>query len=53
MTVPYRSLFLKRKARAAELNTQYFLDGLKYLESAEVNANMPNLFDAENISQES
>ena len=49
MTVPYRALLMHRKARAAELNSQYFIDGLKYLEAAEVNANMPSLFDMEGI----
>lgn len=46
-TVPYRAILLKRKGRAAELNTQYFVDGLKYLEAAETQMNMPSLFDFE------
>lgn len=45
MTVPYRALMHGRKGRAAELNTGYFLDGVKYLESAERDRGMPSLFD--------
>lgn len=45
MTVPYRALKLKRKGLATELNTGYFLDGVKYCESAEREMNMPTLFD--------
>jgi DNA modification methylase len=52
MTVPYRALMLHRKAIATELNTSYYFDGLTYLKAAEVNANMPSLFDCENINQE-
>lgn len=44
-TVPYRALKLGRKGRAAELNTGYFVDGVKYLEAAEREAAMPSLFD--------
>lgn len=44
-TVPYRALLLGRSGRAAELNPQYFLDGIKYLEAAERELNMPSLFD--------
>ncbi len=44
-TVPYRALKLGRKGRAAELNTGYFVDGVKYLEAAEREAGMPSLFD--------
>lgn len=44
-TVPYRALKLGRKGRAAELNTAYFLDGVKYLEAAERELAMPTLFD--------
>jgi DNA modification methylase len=50
MTVPYRALLLHRKARAVELSREYFIDGLKYLEAAEVNANIPSLFDVEKIN---
>jgi hypothetical protein len=45
MTVPYRALNLGRKGRASELNSGYFLDGVKYLESAERELGMPSLFD--------
>ncbi len=44
-TVPYRSLMLGRRGRAAELNPQYFLDGIKYLQAAERELSMPSLFD--------
>ena len=47
MTVPYRAILLKRKARAVELNHEYFRDGVKYCEAAEIKANMPTLFDME------
>lgn len=45
MTVPFRALKLGRKGRGTELNTQYFLDGVKYLEAEEYKQNMPTLFD--------
>ena len=45
MTVPYRALKLGRKGRAAELNTQYFFDGVEYLKAAEKEVQMPSLFD--------
>ena len=51
MTVPYRALLLHRKARSVELNKEYYFDGLKYLEAAEVNADMPDLFDCENMKE--
>jgi len=44
-TVPYRALMLGRRGRAAELNPQYFLDGIKYLQAAERELSMPSLFD--------
>ena len=44
-TVPLRALKLGRRGRAAELNPQYFLDGVKYLEAAEREISMPKLFD--------
>lgn len=49
MTVPYRAILAGRRGRAVELNHNYFVDGLKYLESAEAKMNMPNLFDFEDI----
>ena len=45
-TVPYRALHLGRRGRAVELNTGYFMDGLKYLEAKEREISMPSLFDA-------
>jgi hypothetical protein len=45
MTVPYRAIKLGRKGRASELNTGYFMDGVKYLEVAEKQYNAPTLFD--------
>lgn len=45
MTVPYIALTMKRKARASELNPQYFLDGTKYCEMAEREKDVPELFD--------
>ncbi len=51
-TVPYRAIKLGRKGRASELNTGYFLDGLKYLEAAEREVSMPSLFDLIDVEQE-
>lgn len=45
MTVPYRALFKGRRAQAVELNPQYFLDGAQYCKAAEMNVEMPSLFD--------
>ena len=47
MTVPYRALLKGRKAQAVELNPQYFLDGAQYCKAAEMNVEMPSLFDME------
>ena len=44
-TVPYRARLMGRRGRAAELNPGYFLDGVKYLQSAERQVDMPTLFD--------
>ncbi|MBB5737172.1 DNA modification methylase [Xanthomonas arboricola] len=43
-TVPYRALKLGRRGRAAELSTAYFMDGVKYLQAAEREMAMPDLF---------
>lgn len=51
-TVPYRAIKLGRKGRASELNTGYFLDGLKYVEAAEREVSMPTLFDLMDIEEE-
>lgn len=45
-TVPYRAIKLRRRGRASELSTSYFLDGVKYLQAAEREMTMPDLFDA-------
>ncbi|MBD8019356.1 DNA methylase N-4 [Brevibacterium sp. Re57] len=50
MTVPVRALRAGRRGRAAELNTGYFLDGVKYLEAEERKHDMPGLFDLEGIA---
>ncbi len=44
-TVPLRAMRLGREGRAAELNSGYFLDGVKYLEAEERKQAMPSLFD--------
>lgn len=44
-TVPYRALKLRRRGRASELSTAYFMDGVKYLQAAEREMAMPSLFD--------
>lgn len=44
-TVPLRALKLGRKGRAVELNSQYFLDGVKYLEAEEFKQSMPTIMD--------
>lgn len=50
MTVPYRAILKGRRGQASELNTGYFLDGLKYLRAAELEFGMPTLFDLEEIA---
>ena len=44
MTVPYRALKLVRRGYGIELNRDYFLDGVKYLQAAEREYAMPDLF---------
>ncbi|WP_322979169.1 DNA methyltransferase [Pseudomonas sp. C11] len=44
MTVPYRALKLGRRGSASELNTGYFFDGVQYLQAAEKDMAMPDLF---------
>jgi DNA modification methylase len=46
-TVPNRALKLGRKGRSVELNPQYFIDGVKYLEALERDLETPTLFDFE------
>lgn len=45
MTVPYRALLKGRRGQAVELNPSYWSDGVKYLEAAERQRDMPTLFD--------
>lgn len=45
MTVPVRALKLGRRGRGVELNPGYWMDGVKYLEAAERERDMPSLFD--------
>lgn len=49
-TVPLRAMVAGRKGRAVELNTGYFLDGVKYLQAEEERQAMPTLFDLEGIA---
>ena len=43
-TVPLRAIRKKRRGRAAELNPDYFRDGLNYLQTEEKQQAMPDLF---------
>jgi hypothetical protein len=45
-TVPLRAIKLGRRGRAAELNPGYFADGVQYLQAAEREMAMPDLFGA-------
>ena len=45
MTTPYRALKLGRRGMATELNPQYFLDGVAYMQACEREVSMPSLFD--------
>lgn len=45
MSTAYTSLEMKRKAISAELNPEYYDDGLFYLKSIEYKINVPTLFD--------
>jgi hypothetical protein len=45
-TVPYRAVLKGRNGRASELSSAYFFDGVKYLEAAELQTSMPDLFAA-------
>lgn len=47
MTVPYRAIKMGRRGRAAELNPDYFSDGVKYLRAAEMELSVPDLFGFE------
>ncbi|HJQ00107.1 MAG TPA: DNA methyltransferase [Jatrophihabitans sp.] len=50
-TVPVRALHHGRRGRAVELNTGYFLDGVKYLQAEERERDMPGLFDLEGLAE--
>jgi DNA modification methylase len=45
MTVPYRAILKGRRGAATELNAQYFLDGVHYLQMAQEKVTTPVLFD--------
>ena len=45
-TVPLRAIKKGRRGRAAELNPEYFRDGLRYLQTEEKQQAMPDLFGA-------
>lgn len=45
MTVPYMAIKMGRKGYGIELNTDYFRDGVGYLQSAEIEMTSPTLFD--------
>lgn len=53
MTVPYRALKLGRKGMGIELNTQYWMDGVKYLKEVESHKAIPTLFDVLNMENSS
>lgn len=44
MTVPYCAVRQGRRGSASELNTGYFFDGVQYLQAAEKDIAMPDLF---------
>lgn len=45
MTVPYRAVHLGRRGEGVELNPQYFVDGVAYVNSAAEKKAAPSLFD--------
>lgn len=45
MTVPYTAIKMDRRGAGIELNTDYFRDGLGYLQDAEDARDVPTLFD--------
>jgi len=51
-TVPLRAMKLGRQGRAVELNSGYFLDGIKYLEAEQRKQAMPSLFDGIDMEPE-
>ena len=44
-STPYKALQMERRAISAELNPEYYDDGLFYLKSIEYKINVPTLFD--------
>lgn len=44
-TVPLRAVKAGRRGRGVELNTSYYLDGVKYMEAQDRERDMPTLFD--------
>ncbi len=48
-TVPWDALGMGRRSRAAELNPDYFADGVRYLVGKEREVAVPTLFDLMNI----
>jgi hypothetical protein len=52
MTVPVRALMLGRRGRGVELNASYWLDGVRYLQSAERAVGAPSLFDLETMLED-
>ncbi|MNW62537.1 DNA adenine methyltransferase YhdJ [compost metagenome] len=50
MTVPMQAVKMGRKGYGVELNTDYFRDGIGYLQAAEMEADMPTLFDFEDLA---
>lgn len=45
MTVPLRAMSKGRRGRGTELNSQYWADGVKYLQAEERKRAMPTIFD--------
>ena len=44
-TVPFRAMRHGRRGRSVELNPQYFMDGVRYLQAEEARLAVPTLFD--------
>jgi hypothetical protein len=51
MTVPYRAIKLGRKGLGVELNTGYFLDGVKHCQAMEAEMSIPSLFDYAGLTE--
>lgn len=51
-TVPYCAVKLKRYGIGVELNKQYFEDGVKYCKEADLQRDVPTLFDLEEYMRE-